>query len=618
MQLRWLIGIVVTGWAVTLPVFAEDYTANYVANEVLIKWKDTPVNIDTVSTVRVSDVATAVDLFSQNDQVEYVEPNYKRYLAAVPDDPYYYAQWYLEQTNDSDIDVETAWDTTTGSSAVVVAVIDTGMDLNHPDLVDNIWINPNEVADNGVDDDQNGYIDDVHGWDFVANDNDPSAQPSSGSFVTDYVLHGTHVAGTVGAGGNNTIGVAGVNWDVSIMPLKIFTDDGEGDTDAVAEAVAYAVANGADVINMSYGGSFSSQTEEQSMQDAADAGVILVGAAGNSSLDLNSIPFYPACYDGVIGVGATDDSDLITDFSNYGSDCVDVAAPGEFLWSTYYYDDTGTYSELQDDYGGYGYMSGTSMATPVVSGIAALVLAVDPGLSAVEVSDLIIGSADDIGDDTLGAGRVNAASSVQAALSVAAPESVAVSSFHSSSAVHTITSTHRTKDATPYFEWAEPASTAGIAGYYVYFGRERLNPLIDGTLQTNRNFVPTETLDGNERTYRLRIKAVDTGGRTSSLSQFLYLVDRQVERPTWQTIQAQANGGIILRWYKPKAEHVQAYKVYRSTERAGQYRSLSGTITRRKFVDTTAQAGQRYYYKVRAIDDLGNRSSLSKIKSIKL
>ncbi len=612
MRMRAIMAITLVSIVCATPAWADDY----VENEVLVKWKDTPALSGTaaVSTVHVSDVDTAVDLFSADERVEYVEPNYKRYLAALPDDPQYLTQWYLEQANDHDIDAEAAWEMSTGATNVVIAVIDTGIDMNHPDLVEQLWTNPNEVADNGVDDDGNGFIDDTHGWDFINNDNDPSAQPNSHLFTTDYVLHGTHVAGTIGASGNNSVGVSGINWSVQIMPLKIFNDDGEGDTDGIAEAVEYAIANGADIINMSYGGSSSTQTEETVMTAAADAGIVLVAAAGNESHNLNNRPFYPACYANVIGVGATDDSDIITSFSNFGSDCVDVAAPGEFIYSTYYYDDTGTYSALDEE---YGYMSGTSMATPVVAGIAGLVLATNPNLSAADISDIIVQTADDIGDDTLGSGRVNAAQAVAAAVDEQNPEAVTISSYHTSSAAQSVAEDVRTRDATPFFSWDEPVSLASVAGYYVYFGRERLDPVTDGTLQTSRTYTPTEALHGNERTYRLRVRTLDSEGRTSALAQFLYLVDRRIKRPTWQSIKA-TDDGVTLRWYKPSDDHAVAYKVYRSTDRDGRYESISGTITLKKYTDTNVRTNRRYYYKVRAIDDLGNESELGEIKTIKL
>lgn len=603
--------LVVMGLVLSGPVFAEDY----VANEVLIKWKETPALTDTISTVRVSDVETAVEVFSQDERVEYVEPNYKRHLTVVPNDPEYDEQWYLEQVSDIDIDAETAWEDTTGSSDIIVAVIDTGVDLNHPDLVDNLWVNPGEIAGNGIDDDGNGYEDDINGWDFVDADNDPSAQPASGNFVHDYVIHGTHVAGTIGAASNNSVGVSGLNWDVSIMSLKIFNDDGESDTSEVAEAVAYAVANGADVINMSYGGSGRSQTELRSMEDAFAAGVVLVAAAGNETTNLNEEPFYPACFDDVIGVGATDDDDLVTYFSNYGSDCVDLAAPGLDIYNTYYYDDTGTYATLDDLYGS---MSGTSMATPVVSGIAALALSVDTTLTPTDVTDILTSTAEDINDSTLGAGRVNAASSVAAALNQLAPDPVTLKAYRSSSVTTRIQDSERTRDRTPYFTWEEPRGLAAISGYYVYFGRERLDPVTYGNLQTDRDYIPTEELRGNERNYRLRVKTLDSDGLVSDLSQFLYLVDRKIKRPTWQSVNELSDGTVELRWYRPTGEHTQAYKVYRSKDRDGQYRSLSGEISTRKYIDSTAQAGERYYYKVRAIDDLGNESSMSTVETIKL
>lgn len=605
----------VLGLVFTLPAFAEDY----VPNEVLIKWKDEATLPDELSTVRVSDVPTAVSLFSQDERVEYVEPNYRRYLAAVPNDPSYGDQWYFDQTNDHDIDAETAWDTTTGSADIVVAVIDTGVDINHPDLIDNLWVNPGEIADNGIDDDGNGYTDDIYGWDFMDSDNDVIPLPESSDYVHDYVTHGTHVAGTIGAATNNAAGVSGINWNVSIMSLKIFDDDGFSDTEVIAEAVAYAVANGADIINMSYGGTGRSQTEQASMSDASDAGVVLVAAAGNEATNLNNEPFYPACFNDVIGVGATDDNDDITYFSNFGDDCVDLAAPGLNIYNTYYYDDTGAYLAGTDGFDElYGYMSGTSMATPVVSGIAALALSVDSGLSTNEVYTILTSTADDIGDSRLGAGRVNAAASVASATDYAAPDPVEISAYRSSSNDTEVADSERTRDKQPYFSWGEPRSPSSVVGYYVYFGRERLDPVTNGVLQTVRNYTPTEDLHGNERNYRLRVKTLDSEGLTSDLGQFIYTVDRRIQRPTWNSVNELSSGDVELRWYRPTGEHVVAYKVYRATDRSGQYESLSGRITTKKYIDTTAKAGERYYYKVKAIDDLGNLSEISEIETIKL
>ncbi|HBY73547.1 MAG TPA: hypothetical protein DEG44_02530, partial [Candidatus Kerfeldbacteria bacterium] len=264
------------------PVLAEtsEPVEEYVPNEVLVKWADVPGSAADVSVVRVSDVTTAVELFGADERVEYVEPNYRRYISLAPDDTYYTSSLltHLEQSNDADIDAEKAWDTTTGDRSIIVAVLDTGVDIDHPDLIDNIWVNPGEVAANGIDDDGNGFIDDVNGWDFIDDDNDVNPTPNSASFDETVVLHGTHVSGTIGAVGNNAEGVTGVNWEVTILPVKVFDDDGNSSISVIAEAIEYATDMGADVLNMSFGGYSTSATEEDAIADAVAAGGLLVAA----------------------------------------------------------------------------------------------------------------------------------------------------------------------------------------------------------------------------------------------------------------------------------------------------------------------------------------------------
>lgn len=599
-SIRYWIGLAVVAISWTVATFVS--AADYVPNEVLVKWVDQPATAAEVSVVHVSDVATAINLFQADPRVEYVEPNYRRFIQATPDDTYYTsgALLHLEQTNDADIDAAKAWNYSTGDRSVVVAVIDTGVDSDHVDLVDNIWVNPGEVAANGIDDDSNGYIDDVSGWDFIDNDNDPSPQPTSSSFNETVVLHGTHVSGIIGAVGDNAEGVTGVNWEVSIMPIKIFNDDGDSSVAALSDAIAYAIANGADILNMSFGGYDNSKTERAAIAEAVAAGQLVVAAAGNDSIDLNTLPSYPVCYDNVLGVGATDSNDEIASFSNYGTDCVDVGAPGQSILSTLYTSDP--YNGFTTD---YGFLSGTSMSTPVVSGVAALLLSVDDSLSADHLTTVMTNTADDVGIPEFSTGRVNASAAIASVLDLT------VSSYHSANRTTKIAAHQRSRDKTPYFSWAKPLSTATVSGYYVYFGTQRLNPLVHGTFQTSRSWSPPSAVRGNERPYRLRVKAVDVDDNTSPLGEFIYLIDTKVRRPTWQS-------GDGLRWYKPKGEHVVAYKVYRATKVHGTYQSISGKITKRHYTDTTAVTGRKYYYKVRAVDNLGNLSKLSPSKTVQL
>lgn len=279
-------------------------------------------------------IEEALELYLEDPDVEHAEPNYLVYAnIAPPDDTHFNRLWGLHNTgqnvngtsgtDDADIDAPEAWDVTTGSSAVVVAVIDSGVDVNHPDLAANIWTNPGEIAGNGIDDDENGYVDDVNGWDFFINDNDP--RDANG--------HGTHVAGTIAAAGNNAAGVTGVSWSAQIMALRFLDAWGGGTTANAIAAIEYADAMGADIINNSWGGGAYSQF----LKDAIDAcNALVVCAAGNSGSNNDSIPHYPSSYSSanIIAVAAGDQDDNRAYFSNYGLLSVDVAAPGTNVYST--------------------------------------------------------------------------------------------------------------------------------------------------------------------------------------------------------------------------------------------------------------------------------------------
>lgn len=278
-------------------------------------------------------VEQALELYRDDPNVEYAEPDYYLYATAVPDDPYFDRLWGLHNTGqdvngtsgvqDADIDAVEAWDIATGSSSVVVAVIDSGVDYNHPDLSANIWTNPDEIPGNGIDDDENGYIDDVRGWDFCDNDNNPE----------DYNAHGTHVAGTIAARGNNAAGVAGVCWTAKIMALRFLNAGGRGLTSDAISAIEYANTKGAHVVNNSWGGRGFSQA----LKDAINAfPALIVCAAGNDGTDNDNAPQYPSSYDcpNIIAVAATDQEDNLASFSNYGLLSVDVAAPGTNIYST--------------------------------------------------------------------------------------------------------------------------------------------------------------------------------------------------------------------------------------------------------------------------------------------
>ena len=295
-------------------------------------------------------------------------------LSSVPGDPQYNQLWGMNA-----IDAPDAWNVSTGSSSVVVAVIDTGVDYTHRDLAANIWTNPGEIAGNGIDDDQNGFVDDVHGYDFVNNDGNPMDDNS----------HGTHVSGTIAAVANNGQGVAGVNWSSSIMALKFLDGSGSGYLSDAIRAVNYATMMrsrygvNVRVMNNSWGGGDYSAALDSAIRASNDADILFVAAAGNDATNNDANPEYPANYaaPNVISVAAVDQNEHLASFSCYGATTVDVAAPGVSIYSTI-------------PGNRYAIYSGTSMATPFVTGVAALAWAADPNATVAEVRNAILAGAD--------------------------------------------------------------------------------------------------------------------------------------------------------------------------------------------------------------------------------
>ncbi|MFA5155613.1 MAG: S8 family serine peptidase [Patescibacteria group bacterium] len=340
----------------------------------------------------------------------------------TPNDPYYGNQWYLSR-----IKADSAWEKISASPDIVIAVIDSGIEINHPDLRDNIWRNPVEKPGNGTDDDHNGFIDDLNGWDFVNNVPDPSPKFAAG-WTESGVSHGTMVAGIIAARGNNQEGIAGVTWQARVMALKTLNDKGEGKISDVIRAIDYAVNNGADIINLSFVSFSYSDALQEAIRRARTAGVLIVAAAGNeqaagAGYDIDQTPIYPACYDGVlgdnmvIGVAATDALDQKARFSSYGSHCVDLAAPGISFFSTVTGGSvSGDPNRVYD-----GYWSGTSMAAPLVSAALALIKQANPELSPQEVTNILFLSTDNIAKlnpdypGELGNGRLNVSRAVELA-----------------------------------------------------------------------------------------------------------------------------------------------------------------------------------------------------------
>jgi len=340
-------------------------------------------------------------IFSSDPAVQYVSLDYLVQADLLPNDPRFGELWGLHNTGqsggtaDADIDAPEAWEISTGSSGIVVGVIDTGVDYNHEDLAANIWRNTGEIPGNGIDDDGNGYVDDIYGMDAYNGDSDPMDDHN----------HGTHVAGTIGAVGGNGIGVVGVNWQVRIMALKFLGAGGSGSTSGAIECINYAVTMAARGVNIrvlsnSWGGGGFSTALRDAIQTAANSGILFVAAAGNDAANNDATPHYPSSYDlpNVLAVASTDRYDQRSSFSSYGFSTVDVAAPGSSVLST-------TRNNQ------YATFSGTSMATPHISGIAALILASNPTMSYQALRKLVLFSSDSIPSLSglvLTGGRVNA------------------------------------------------------------------------------------------------------------------------------------------------------------------------------------------------------------------
>lgn len=376
------------------------------------------VGVELVSLDPSISVEQAVELFKADPAVEYAEPNYElQALDTLPNDPSFLQLWGLNNTGQThgsrydgfvagtpgaDIDAPAAWDITTGSSDVVVAVIDTGIDYSHEDLAANMWRNQIELTGQpGVDDDGNGYVDDIYGIDTINDDSDPR----------DDNKHGTHCAGTIGAVGDNGIGVSGVNWNVQLMPCKFLGADGSGWTADAVECLDYVrdmKDRGVNVVATSNSwGCASFFCISQAMQDAIraqmDSGILFVAAAGNQSEDNDRNYFFPANYDipNIITVAATDDDDARATFSNWGRRSVHVGAPGVDIYSTTLHDT-------------YGFLSGTSMATPHVAGLAGLLKGETSDRNWSDIRNLILAGGDSIDSmigKTISGKRINAAGS---------------------------------------------------------------------------------------------------------------------------------------------------------------------------------------------------------------
>src|SRR5262245_22834548 len=338
----------------------------------------------------------AIAKLRHNPNVEYAEPDYEIKADLTPNDARFSELYAMRNTGQTggtpgaDIKATSAWDIYTGDPNLLVGVIDTGIDYNHPDLVDNAWTNPGEIPGNGIDDDHNGYVDDVHGYDFVNNDGDPFDDNG----------HGSHCSGTIAGTGNNSIGVVGVNWHAKIAGIKFLSSAGSGSTDAAIAGIQYSIVIGGRLTSNSWGGGGFSQALLDAINAAGAAGQLFVAAAGNASQNTDVTPSYPASYNSpyIISVAATDHNDNLASFSNFGATTVDLAAPGVNILSV-------------QPGGGYQLLSGTSMATPHVSGVVALAMGRFPNASNLQIKQLVLNGVDhkpQLAGKCLTGGRLNA------------------------------------------------------------------------------------------------------------------------------------------------------------------------------------------------------------------
>ena len=496
------------------------------------------INAELVTLPDGWDVATAVQWFEGQADVKYAEPDYIWYAienipepsakdisgivnslsTVIPDDTRFGEMWGLNNTGqsggvvDADIDAPEAWAITKGTDTLIVGVIDTGIQNAHPDLAGNMWVNPGETAGDGVDNDGNGYIDDIYGWDFRNNDASVYDDASIDA-------HGTHVAGTIGAVSNNAAGITGIAWNVKIMSLK-FLHNGGSTSDAI-DAIEYAIDNGAHMTTNSWGGGGASQALQDAIQASGNAGMLFLAASGNSALNADNTPMYPAAYpqENIVSVNSTDRNDQLSSFSNYGLTSTDLGAPGSAILSTI-------------PAGGYASFSGTSMATPHVTGVAVLVYTAFPSLTHLEVKQRLMWTGDPIAalaGKSVSGRRLNALSALETDSippSVVVDLAVTADPGQGGSAITPFAGTALT------VSWTAPGddgSTGTASEYDIRYSTSPItdNDAFDAAMQTTREPYPSApgstesaTIIGldPESTYYFALKTLDNVGNKSALS----------------------------------------------------------------------------------------------------
>ncbi len=528
------------------------------------------VNIEHIELEEGMTVEKALALYKNDPDVEYAEPNYivkKAVTPIIPNDSNYSQQWHHRN-----IESEKAWGLSTGSSSVIVAVIDTGVDYNHPDLKDNIWINSGETCDDKSDNDNNGYIDDCFGWNFFSNNADPMDDDISGAGS-----HGTHVAGIIGAIGNNSFGVAGISWQVKIMPLKVLASNGEGDVGDVIEAINYAKNKGAHIINLSLETNKYSQSLRDAIEGAADR--LFVVAAGNGGVNLNSANVYPASFNlrNIIAVAATDNYDNKASFSNYGTNVVHLSAPGVNIYSTKSKKTIESNGKFENYSSAFFHETGTSMAAPMVSGTAALISSLNPSYSNSQVRELILASVDKKFLSVITRGRLNvfrALSSKIDKIPPAPPSRLKV---------------ENSKDGFK-ISWVDESEIESQ-----YRIERKLNSSYESIATLSANSTSyKDNLILEEGTVSYRVYAENLNG--SSYNEFTYNVP--LIPPTNLRFVKRSNG-IELFWEDNSSKEV-GYEIERRDSYSSYWAIATVGENATSYLDTSADLNKVYYYRVRA------------------
>jgi len=541
----------------------------------------------------------AIYILNLNPNIEYAEKNAIRHVCEVPTDPEFYKQWSLHNigpsgpaggTEDADIDAPEAWDIFTGSSDIVVAVIDTGVDYNHEDFkrdypypkTCNIWTNEWEIPGNGKDDDYNGYVDDIYGWDWVNDDAFPMDD-------NDPFYHGTHCAGIIGAMANNGKGISGVCWNVKIMVLKAANEDGYLTSANIVQAIDYATENGAHLSNNSYGGYEPISSEYYAIIRARSAGKLFVAAAGNDGLPY---PHYPARYDldNIISVLATDHNDNLATYSNWGSEIVDLGAPGGFKLPDDPWDANDIYSTRINNH--YQYAAGTSAATPFVAGAAALIWGRPVKIWWNQVKEIILDSTDyksSLDGKCVTDGRLNLYEAIYEPNSPAAPSNL---------------NAYSTSWRDVHLSWQDNSDNE--IGFHIqrrYEGSAPGEYTTIGAVKENSTSFHDFTVEGGLTIY-YKVGAYNLGHE--SPVNLTYTIP-EVPPAMPMNLEGRSHGGEVELTWLDDANNEEGFKIQRKSEWDPVWDVIDHAgPNETEYYDCDVEPDTVYYYRVKAYNPLGD------------